>query len=391
VYKAQAWRLVAAVLLVGTFVAAAVWNHAREPSSPLVYVPEANRRAQSWLFYNMRTKGLFVYEFNPITGNRPNANNAIRQLMASRVLASESIEHTELQELHEHNLDFLFRYWYEEDEPIGYIFYNNKSKLGANAMMLRTLAASPVFEEYREEAAALAESIYALQNENGSFEPWYKEPSYSYNADRLLTFYSGEALVALVEYYNRTGNTRALEAAQHSADYYIDAYVTRMDEHYYPAYVPWHSIAYNELYKITDEQQYADAIFAMTDKLLEIQDTERYIGRFYNPDTPQYGSPHSSSDAVYTEGLAYAYEIAEMAGDTKRAQRYRDALEIGVRNLISLQYTAPREVSVVEDPRRYVGAMRINVDNPRIRVDTTQHAIDAFTKIEELGLPEKVR
>ncbi|MCI0619989.1 hypothetical protein L0Y40_03095 [Candidatus Wolfebacteria bacterium] len=372
------------------------------PQDPfLARVYDARQAGLRWLIGNVRDNGLFVYSFNPETGETPDTNNAIRQLMASRILAEESREHWLLRGLHRRNLGFLMKNWYTTDEDRAYVFYDNKSKLGANAMLLRTLAASPYFDDYRGEATALAQGILHLQHADGSFEPWYVEPDYEYDTDYLLTFYSGEALLALVEYYEKLltdpfleiaeltaeasyeHHGKYLEAAEKSANFYLNRYVTRLSENYYPAYVPWHTLAYNKLYKLTGDQKYADAIFVLNDKLLELQDTTGFVGRFYNPATPQYGSPHSSSDAVYTEGLAYAYEVARLAGDSERAARYREAIELGVENLISLQYQEPvpggRSVK-----RTYLGALRVNVQSPWIRVDTTQHAVDAFTKILEV-------
>ncbi len=345
---------------------------------------KSNNLAKSWLFNNLQDGGLFLYLYNPKTGESSEKNNAIRQLMASRVLAQESIGDTKLLKLHQKNLDFVLSSWYKEDKNGGYIFYNSKSKLGANAMMLRVLIDSPFFEKYKDKAGKLAKGILFLQKRSGAFTPWYIKPNYIYNEDYLLTFYSGEALLSLVEYYEKTGDKKYLNASLLSADFYINRYVKDMDKNYYPAYIPWYTLALGKLYKITNDEKYVRVVFALNDKLLEIQDVFFYAGRFYNPKTPQYGTPHSSSDAVYTEGLAYAYEIALDVNDKKHEKRYYKALKIAVSNLISLQYKDVLKGANKSDSVKYIGAISINVSNPWIRVDTTQHTIDAFTKIEDL-------
>jgi len=347
-------------------------------------VSSANDLGKSWIFRNLRDQGLFVYSLDPMEGKFSGKNNAIRQLMASRVLAQESVKDARLEKGHRGNLDFIFKYWYRENGNISYVFFDNKSKLGANAMLLRTLVYSPFFDEYEDQAQKLAEGILTLQDkETGAFKAWYIAPSYEYNEDYLLTFYSGEALLALIEYYEKTNDIKWLDAAKLSADFYIDRYVTHLDENYYPAYVPWHTISFNKLYKIVGEQKYADAIFIMNDKLLELQDTTGLVGRFYNPEYPQYGSPHASSDGVYTEGLAYAYEIAKIVGDKNHTRTYKEAIKIAFNNLEWLQYK--EEVPQFDiDPARYVGALRTKADSLDIRVDTTQHAVDAFSKILEV-------
>lgn len=343
-------------------------------------VAQTYEQAMRWFLQAQNSKGIFVYLYNPVTGTITSSNNELRQLMASRVLAAASVKDERLQVAHQKNLDFIFEHWYKTEGDRGYVLYEEKSKLGANAMLLRTLVYSPRFEAYRTETQALAQGILSLQQSDGSFVPWLKEPTYSYDADYLLTFYSGEALLALVEYYERTNDLALITPIEQSAQFYIDKYVTNLDEHYYPAYVPWHTMAYAKLYEITGNTRYADAVFILNDKLLELLDTTETVGRFYNPQTPQYGSPHSSSDAVYLEGLAYAYEIARKTGDEVRSKTYRKAITIAVQNIASLQYRESIPVYTAA-PHTYLGAIRISKDNPSIRIDTTQHTIDALEKL----------
>lgn len=339
--------------------------------------------AMEWFTQSLNSKGLFVYLYNPVTGRVATSNNELRQLMASRVLAAESAKNETLHVAHQKNLDFIFEHWYRTEGNLGYVLYEDKSKLGANAMLLRTLVYSPRFEAYRTEARALADGILSLQQPDGSFVPWFKEPSYSYDADYLLTFYSGEALLALIEYYERTQDLSLITPIEKSARFYIDQYVTNLDTNYYPAYVPWHTMAYAKLFTQTGDHMYASAIFTLNDKLLELLDTTEVKGRFYNPQTPEYGSPHSSSDAVYLEGLAYAYEVARTVGDTERSNAYRNAITLAVQNIASLQHKEALPMYAAA-PHTYLGAIRINKENPSIRIDTTQHTLDALQKLLEV-------
>jgi len=295
--------------------------------------------ATEWLINDINEKGIFNYHYDPKKEEYSTNNNMIRQLMASRVLAELSQEDLSLIRIHKKNLYFIFKYWYREKGDIGYIYYNSKSKLGANAMALRTLVYSPFFDDYEDEAKKLAESILILQNEDGSFKAFLLEPDYDYDEDYLLTFYSGEAILSLVEYYQKTKDRKYLYAAIKSQDYYVNKYVDNLKENYYPAYVPWHTQSLNKLYQITNDRRYAYSIFVLNDELLKIQDTTtpEFLGRFYNPNHPEYGNPHSSSDGVYTEGLAYAYEIASLVKDEEHMETYESAIDIGVQNIIRLQ------------------------------------------------------
>ncbi|MEE4660761.1 MAG: hypothetical protein V2J89_09845 [Halieaceae bacterium] len=345
--------------------------------------------ALDWLSRALADSGEFRYLYYPSRDEfPPGKNNMIRQLMSSRGLAQLAHRDNDWLALHRRNLRFVLTQWYREAGDEGYVWFRNKSKLGANAMLLRTLVHSPLFEQYRAEARRLVNGILSLQQPDGRLQAWYRAPDYVYSEDRLMAFYSGEALLALFEYVEATGDQRVLAAAVRAQEYYLERYVEQIDQHYYPAYVPWHAQSLSALFRLQGDVRYADAVFVMTDRLLEIQqqsagDRPEHLGRFYNPATPQYGSPHASSDGVYTEGVAYAYELAVLRGDTERSARYRRALLLGLHNLDNLQYRGPRLYFV---PRRAAaeGGFRIHSTDNKVRVDSVQHALDAFDKVASL-------
>lgn len=348
-------------------------------------VSEARDLGLTWLMNNQLPNGRFLYILRPARNEIPNSNNSLRQLMGSRVVSVEAGRSHEWDEIHQKNLDYVFDRWYREDENGGYIYFDDKSKLGSNAMLLRTLVYSPYFETYKTEAAAVAKGILFLQQPNGSFVPWYIEPGYAYDAKYLLYFYSGEATLALLEYAEKTGDEAVLRAAIKAAEHYLDEYVVNIEANYNPAYVPWHTMAFARLYKLTGEQKYADAIFTMNDRLLELLDREVFIGRFYKVELEAEGqqAPHSSSDAVYTEGLLYAYEVAQLLEDRAHVESYGEAIALALNRLMALQYD--EEVPGFDaEPSMYVGAIPIHETRPDIRVDTTQHALDAMEKYLKL-------
>lgn len=270
----------------------------------------------------------------PSRGEYSAGNNMIRQLMASRVLAELAQDDENLLALHRKNLDFVLANRRQEDGQNGYIVYDNKSKLGAAAMLIRTLAASPLYDEYEEIAEKALATVLSMQDDTGAFDARYIEPDYEYDEDYLLTFYSGEAILALLELYKKTQNPEILAAARLSQDFYLTRYVDEIEERYYPAYVPRHTMALTTLYTITNEQKYADAVFVLNDKLItemlhtDTDEPTDLLGRFYNPEFPQYGTPHSASDGVYVEGLVYAYELARALHDTGHVQQYSNALHL---------------------------------------------------------------
>lgn len=360
------------------------------------FKPEINREkikksldlAKGWMLLNLDEEGNFNYEYNPSNGEYSRSNNMIRQLMSSRWLAEESGKNDILLQMHRVNLDFVLRNWYREDGELGYIYFSDKSKIGAIAMALRFLIISPDFKEYEDEAVKLANTIKYLQNEDGSLRAWYIEPDYYYDEEKLLTYYSGEAILSLVELYEKTGDEEYLNAAVRSQDYYIKEYVDDMEINYFPAYVPWHTISLYKLYMITESEKYKDAIYKLNDEIVRMQNQDGkpyidFLGRFYDPDHPEYGVPFSGSTAVDIEGLTYAYELAELDEDYERMCEYKKSIFLGAHNLINLQFDGA-DMYYLSHPERVEGALRFRVDDNRIRIDTTQHTIDAFNRILEI-------
>jgi len=348
-------------------------------------VNESFNAMSGWISANLNDEGFFNYLYFLGSGSYSTSNNMIRQLMASRFLAELAGEDEAYLDLHRRNLEYVFENWYLRDGDFGYIYFSDKSKLGATAMALRTLAYSPLLDEYGVEAGCLANTLIGLQNEDGSFKAWMIEPDYAYDEDYLLTFYSGEAILALTEYYGRTGDERFLDAALKSQNYYLVEYVDRLGENYYPAYVPWHTMSLYRLYQITGNESYVDAVFILNDELLKIQQTEKpeFIdvwGRFFNPRYPQYGYPHSSSTGVYLEGVTYAYELARERNDTARMKTYGESVRLASLNIINLQFDS-ENTYYLNRPERVLGAIRVGVAQNSIRVDTTQHSADAFKRI----------
>jgi hypothetical protein len=324
----------------------------------------------AWLVRDLNEEGYFNYEYYPLYGNYSAENNMIRQLMASRTLAELSLDDERLRSLHKKNMDYVFSHWYRSDLDRGYILFANDSRLGANAMALRAICASPLFGEYEEEAGALYLGILSLQNPNGSFRPYYVEPGYGYDGAYQLSFYSGEAIMGLLDYYDRTGDKKVLEAAIRSQDYYVGEYADRMDENYRAFYVPWHTMSLYRLYDLTGEERYAQAAFKTSDRLILSQEES---GRFFGQDDREYGQPFSAIAGLDVDGLTYAYELAVRLNDSARAQRYRLGVSRGLRYVISLQYTDTADASTL-------GAIRADYGDGDVRVDATQHSQDAFRR-----------
>ncbi|ACL05678.1 hypothetical protein Dalk_3992 [Desulfatibacillum aliphaticivorans] len=347
--------------------------------------------ARTWFLGSLQSDNTFVYLYDPIRRQYAQTNNAIRQLMASRLMAELAASDPDLMTAHKNNLSHIFTHWYREEDGKGYIYFNDKASLGASGIALRVLAASPYVLQkdgearYHRKAIRLVRGIQALMVEDGSFKAFFIEPPEDemMDEDYLLSYYSGEAILGLVEHYRRFKDPLALELAVKAQEHYLGEYVERMADNYRPFYVPWHTMSLSALYEINPNPRYAQAIFALNDQLLKIQDTDKYPGRFAASTGSRYTKAHSASDGVYTESLAYALEMARKVGDKEHEAKYLKAIDLAVANLVSLQYTNEHASLFVGDPK-VAGAIRIRSKTLTIRIDCVQHAMDAYRKLLEI-------
>ncbi len=345
---------------------------------------------RGWLLHNVQDDGSFVYLYD-IRNKEGGKNNIIRQLLTFRVVARLCQQgNQEFCAIHKKNLDFVFRHGLykteiKDGQKIGYILYDSKAKLGSSALLLRLLISSPYSNEYSQQLQELVAGIKFLQNSDGSFKsPFFVvSPNFEYNKERKLNFYSGEAILALMEYYRKTNDQQILDMAKKSEDYYLVKYVDNMQKNYYPAYVPWHTMALSKLWHATNDLKYTEAIFKLNDELLKIQDTWDYIGRFYSPEHPEYGKPHSASDAIYSESLVTAYRIALELDDKTRQRNYMFAIKQSLGNIASLQLC--NQLNPLSNvPRKLCGTLQVRKNSQFIRVDSLAHTMDFIMTLRQL-------
>jgi hypothetical protein len=344
---------------------------------------------KKWFLNNIQEDGSFIYLYDQ-DGNIKKKNNAIRQLLAFRVVAQLCQQGDEkFCQLHKRNLDFVFNSWYKTEnknnKKVGYIFYNDISKLGSNALFLRVLLSSPYFEKYKKSAQEVVNGIEYLQNGDASFRPLFVGMKYRSQKDYLLNFYSGEAILSLLEYYKKTNDENIYQLAKKSQEYYIDKYVKNIDYNYYPAYVPWHTFSLFKFYQKTKEQKYAQAIFVLNDELIKIQDQHNYKGRFYDFRRPEYGKPHSSSDAIYGESLVTAYSLAKELNDTQRQKKYFSAIKMDLFNLAGLQFCNSKNETKVPN-EKMCGGLQIRAEGKSSRVDSLAHTFDFLFSLHAQNL-----
>jgi hypothetical protein len=280
------------------------------------------------------------------------------------------------------NIEYNLETFYREEKSLGLIVDIDKDvKLGAVALAALAIVEHPERERFAAEERALRRTVDALWHKDGSFDTFYRPRLRSDN----VNFYPGEALVLWSRLYADDRDPKLLERIMRSFRYYRKWHLEPANRN--PAFVPWHTMAYHRVWRLTKDKQLLDFIFQMNDWLIENMqqwDDLPYPdlqGRFYAP-RRKYGPPHASSTGVYLEGLIAAFDTAERSGDQRRVDAYRLAIRRGLRSAMQLQFEDDVDMYYVTEPKRVIGGLRTNPYDNEIRVDNVQHNLMAVLEIE---------
>ncbi len=346
----------------------------------------------AWLVRSLGDDGRMVYEYFPSRGDESDANNMIRQWMATIALnrVAGLTDDSQLYGRIADNIDYNLGISYSTDGDLGLIADpDGDVKLGAVALAALAISQHPERERWAAEEASLRRMVDHLWQADGSFVTFYVPAGRSDNQN----FYPGEALLLWAATLEQEADADLLERFMRSFDYYR---AWHRDERN-PAFVPWHSMAYESVWGLTADDELRDFVFEMNDWLVETMQqwedapSDDVAGRFYSAEHPEYGPPHASSDGVYLEGLIAAYRLARAVEDAERAETYRTAIVRGLRHLIQLQFADDVDMYYISQRDRAAGGLRTTVYDNRIRVDNVQHGLLAVLNILETFDPEDFR
>lgn len=343
---------------------------------------------RAWLGYLLRhidDDGAAAYKFWPSRERFSDANNMIRQWMATEIML-RYLDDPELTEIQRERLvrnasSNAERYLTELEDGRLVVLFESKAKLGSAAIAAMALdRASAADARFEPQARALEASVLSALRDSGRYRTFFVPA----DRDDNQNFYPGEAQLMLARLYERTREPGHREAFDRAFAYYRDWHLEPDNRN--PAFVPWHTQACAIMWRLTGEDRYLEFIFEINDWLLPIQDRDPIYpdlgGRFYQHEFRRYGPPHASSTAVYLEGLVDAWAIAREVGHTERAGRYLEAIRHGFRSLDQLTVRRVEDLFYVADgtAERCLGGVRTTVYHNEIRIDNVQHALSAAQK-----------
>jgi len=334
-----------------------------------------------WMLQNLNSDGRLTYIYYPSAGREATSNNMIRQWMGTVAIGRAAKIHPERHaaKLSEANIRYNLSKFYKNEGEVGLIEYRQQSKLGAAALAMISLIESPERASFQTEETALMNLTRKLWQDNGRFKTFYRPESRN---DDNHNFYPGETLLAWSFLYNESKEASILDMSMKSMRHYKDWHLKNRN----PAFIPWHTQAYYNLWRHTKSDELRDWVFQMNDWLVDAMQThsrvayDDTIGRFYNP-KKRYGVPHASSTGVYLEGLIDAFALAREIGDKKHEEKYRKAIVLGLRSSMQLQFQDDVDMFYAGNKRRLRGGMRTAVYDNVIRVDNVQHVLMGVQKI----------
>lgn len=335
-----------------------------------------------WLMQNLSADGSLPYKYWPSQGKNSPADNAIRRFLGTLSLARLAAlrEDPAMSEGAQRNLRYnLDRYFKDLGDGRGAIVEAAEAKLGAAALAGLAILECPDREEFSRELAMLAAGIESLVDDRLGFRTFF------FPAERdgeNWNFYSGEALLFWAEALRR-GMSFAPPVERCATVSECCRRIHQKKRN--PAFVPWHTQACTSLFAHTGRREFARFALDISDWLLPMQQWEiapaDLAGRFYNPNRPDFGPPHAASTGAYMEGLADAAALARALGDDTRLDAYERALHRGFRSLRQLQFRSPHDTYYISRKERVEGALRTEVYDNAVRVDSAAHALLAAIKI----------
>ncbi len=340
-----------------------------------------------WMLRNQSADGSLPYKYWPSRGVNAPSDNAIRRLLATLALARWArlrggavVREAALRNLRAN----LSRYFRPIGGGRGAIVERTGAKLGAAALAGLAILETPGAEEFTGELEMLAAGVESLADEERGFRTFFFPAA---RDGQNWNFYAGEAMLFWAEAVRR--RTAWAPTLERWAATFTRCRARHLEARN-PAFVPWHTQACASMLDQTGRRELADFVLEMNDGLLSLQQwdglTDDLRGRFYDPRRPEFGPPHAASTGVYLEGLVDAVRVARTVGDERRSAAFERAIARGLRSLRQLQFRNEWDAFYIARKARVMGALRTEVYDNTVRIDSAAHALVAVVKISGLGL-----
>jgi hypothetical protein len=230
---------------------------------------------------------------------------------------------------------------------------------------LETEPEHPQAEEYRARLDEFLAYLASLRMEDGRFHSRFSK------ADGKPTkgpspYADGEALLALTRASHQFDDDSRKKEILDSAEAMFNIWFKDSKKKTHQFY-QWGSMAYLDLYKTKwpGSKQYAERTIKMA---------LWRIGKL--PKNPKYNM------ATAYEGLVPAWQLAKLTEEKACQKRIGRQIDRGLYDLVAWQVGGPRQIAYLKKNKpkndKYVGGVLSHRDGPLLRVDYTQHQMNAL-------------
>jgi len=152
--------------------------------------------------------------------------------------------------------------------------YDRRFKLGGVGTFLYALVEFTKLKDmpqWNNDMVCFGNFLTELMTETGEYQYfYYPKGTKKSTKDKPVYIYPGEADLALVDLYRRTGDKKYLDTVLKSFGYYREWFKDNIKKRgQLGPYVPWAMSAFSELYKVTGNKEHLDYVVEMGDWLLE--------------------------------------------------------------------------------------------------------------------------
>lgn len=362
---------------------------------------ESIRTGGLWLANTVKDDGKFDYEYFPNKDQGSKGYNIVRHagsvygLFEMHHLSGHEPALTEGREIYLERASRAMGYIYDAlAKPRGAkaddrmcLVDKGRCESGSAALTLLTFLVRPEPDDvpaelrskiFREDDAAVIEGLglvlLDMIDADGKVFRRYAEATSLPKVKKEPLYYPGEAMLALLTYYEKTGDERWLNGARAIAknqmkDYKKDRFIT--PDH-------WVMQGLYRLWRIDKTDDYANSAYAMA-----VHYCSELYPNVFQPFPDYKGSWRRTNDTPRTtragsrsEALRAVMHLAWERGDD--AALYEDTLVRAARHLMEQQYTE-RNSYWVPDLARVHGAYPMGVVDNHIRIDNNQHALVGIT------------
>ncbi|MCZ6795356.1 MAG: hypothetical protein O7J95_17255 [Planctomycetota bacterium] len=343
-------------------------------------VLEAAREAADYLRRATGDSGKFAYVYLPKQDVEARKYNLVRHAGAaySMLELHEVAPDRELLEAARRALAYLLDHVedFRDDGRMAMLVSDDKVKLGGVALTLLALAKHVQVTGERQRLPLmrkLARYIRHSQLADGKFISQRRYPSMAVREDFESEYYPGEAILSLLRLHALDPQEAWLDGAEKGARYLIqvrDAKVSTLKllhDH-------WLLYALNELHRLRPDEIFLRQAMRISRAITAGQNrSPRFpdqLGSYYTP-------PRSTPTATRTEGLLAAHALARDHGKRDDAARILEAVRLGIRFQLEMQF-APERVLFLDDPGRTLGGYPRSFSNYEVRIDYVQHNISSL-------------